>query len=224
MKIISKFKDYYDSINYPGDDSLLFKRIEIDEIIDTSNIKHLDPNILSQRCYCIGHRGKYVLNEFAHIDIICFCGLFYVYHPIKTKFDVPDYKLEFKISKFEDYLELIKPHDLHKYKVWTLKRHNAFINIRNHFKNIFIDKNIVYCRISNYRSSKNSFKITYHFKSLKDIRFQSIFDPYTAFQEIEMFLGNYLNNNKEIIDIKDSKVLLESKGFDNKTSFRHPIK
>jgi hypothetical protein len=222
MKIISNFKDYYDSINYPGDDTLLFKRIETEEIIDTSNIKKLDPIILSQAYYCcIGHRGKYEMTGYCDIDIIGFCGSFYVRHPINTKFEKPDIKIEHTISKFEDYVKSIKPETS---KFWFINKYERFTNIRNYFKNTFIDKNVVYFRISNYKSTRNYLNITYHFKNLKDIRFQRIFDPYTAFQEIEMFLGNYLNTNKEIVDIKDNKVLLEAKGFDNKTSFRHPIK
>ena len=53
------------------------------------------------------------------------------------------------------------------------------------------------------------------------MKFQTIFEPFTAFQEIEMFLGGVIGSNENnIIEIED-KYRIESHGF-NKWSFRNP--
>ena len=50
--------------------------------------------------------------------------------------------------------------------------------------------------------------------TLKNYQFTKVFDPYTAFQEIEMFLGGVLGENKEPSTI-DDKSMLYKKGFNN---------
>lgn len=57
---------------------------------------------------------------------------------------------------------------------------------------------------------------------LKDFDFQKYMDPYTIYQELEMFLGNVLTNNTTPkMPVGSDKVIAESKGF-NKWSFRTP--
>lgn len=55
---------------------------------------------------------------------------------------------------------------------------------------------------------------------LKDYGFEKIVDPFTAFQEISMYLANILVEQKEVISV-DDKHRLEQHGFDLKQSFRH---
>jgi hypothetical protein len=54
---------------------------------------------------------------------------------------------------------------------------------------------------------------------LKDLEFYRVLDPYTAFQEIQMFFGKLRSPEKPIPKISDSD-MLEAKGFDPKWSFR----
>jgi hypothetical protein len=54
---------------------------------------------------------------------------------------------------------------------------------------------------------------------LADIEFYRVIDPYTAFQEIQMFLGGLAAPEKTIPKISD-KDMIEIKGFDKKWSFR----
>lgn len=57
---------------------------------------------------------------------------------------------------------------------------------------------------------------------LKEFDFQKYMDPYTIYQEIEMFLGNVLTNNTTPkMPVGSDKVIAESKGF-TKWSFRTP--
>lgn len=55
--------------------------------------------------------------------------------------------------------------------------------------------------------------------SLRDFDFMRIKDPYTAFQEISMYLGNMAFPNKPIPKISNND-MIEAKGFDLKHSFR----
>lgn len=54
---------------------------------------------------------------------------------------------------------------------------------------------------------------------LKDFEFGKLVDPYTAVQEIEMYLGRLATNNTPPMPVGSDKVIAESKGFD-KYSFR----
>ncbi len=54
---------------------------------------------------------------------------------------------------------------------------------------------------------------------LKDYYFEQIKDPFTAFQEISMYLSNILVEQKETAIVED-KFRIEQHGFDKKTSFR----
>lgn len=54
---------------------------------------------------------------------------------------------------------------------------------------------------------------------LKDYSFDRIKDPFTAFQEISMYLSNILVEQKEVAEIED-KFRIEQHGFDLKKSFR----
>jgi hypothetical protein len=58
---------------------------------------------------------------------------------------------------------------------------------------------------------------------LKQLGFAKALDPYTAFQELSMWIGGVLGGTSpEIVTIKDDKVLIEGHGFDNRISFRGP--
>jgi hypothetical protein len=58
---------------------------------------------------------------------------------------------------------------------------------------------------------------------LKRLGFAKALDPYTAFQELSMWIGGVLGGTSpEIVTIKDDKTLIEGHGFDNRFSFRGP--
>jgi hypothetical protein len=56
---------------------------------------------------------------------------------------------------------------------------------------------------------------------LSRIGFQKALDPYTAFQELELFIGGVLTENKEIYQVPND-IKIQQAGFDLKTSFRKP--
>ena len=59
--------------------------------------------------------------------------------------------------------------------------------------------------------------------TLKQLGFAKALDPYSAFQELSMWIGGVLGGTSpEIVTIKDDKTLIEGHGFDNRFSFRGP--
>jgi hypothetical protein len=59
--------------------------------------------------------------------------------------------------------------------------------------------------------------------TLKRLGFAKALDPYSAFQELSMWIGGVLGGTSpEIVTIKDDKTLIEGHGFDNRFSFRGP--
>lgn len=60
---------------------------------------------------------------------------------------------------------------------------------------------------------------------LRTIGFASVIDPYTMFQKIDMWVSGVLTNTgNPTVEITDDKIKLAKHGFDDKTSFRNPIK
>ena len=53
--------------------------------------------------------------------------------------------------------------------------------------------------------------------TLKQLGFAKALDPYTAFQELSMWIGGVLGGTSpEIVTIEEDKTLIENHGFDNK--------
>ena len=58
---------------------------------------------------------------------------------------------------------------------------------------------------------------------LKNLGFAKAIDPYTAYQELSMWVGGVLaGESPKMVKITDNKVLIENHGFDNVVSFRGP--
>jgi hypothetical protein len=58
---------------------------------------------------------------------------------------------------------------------------------------------------------------------LKKYGFAKALDPYTAYQELSMWVGGVLcGQSPAVVEITDDKTILEGHGFDNKISFRGP--
>lgn len=59
--------------------------------------------------------------------------------------------------------------------------------------------------------------------TLRRIGFAHALNPYTAFQELSMWISGVLGGTSpEIVTIKDDRTLIEGHGFDNRFSFRGP--
>ena len=66
-------------------------------------------------------------------------------------------------------------------------------------------------------------KVTMNPSNLKACDFAKAIDPYTAYQELSMWVGGVLGGvSPSIVMITDDRILLEGHGFDHVVSFRGP--
>lgn len=228
MLIISDFHDYYDSaIGFGGiDKSVVYNRKQIiasessDVVLKYLNVgssKHF--NIIPIKI----RDNKNV--EFYKIYIIGFCGKLYMcieigYLDNKTEFIYDQDRIK---TLFCDDLFLMKN------KTTTSLIDELFKRIAN-YNDLTIFRKYKASSFSISLCYYNSRKYSFQNRNkseliinplLQKMKFQTIFEPFTAFQEIEMFLGGVIGSNENnIIEIED-KYRIESHGFD-KWSFRNP--
>jgi len=227
MKIISKFKDYYDvGASYGIDTTRIFIREE--KIIENVDFK---------------------ISEF---NVIGFCGKLYPYISVAEKrfesnewlFDPKYYTLygedsinfrfqgfnkktgelcDFKRAPIKEGFDYkIVPYEkkikfYYRYNFFTHKELYEELIKNKKINNLFIDYKTPIFNIT--KNSKNN-TILIICPCLKDVAFFKIKDPVTAFQEIEQFISNQLvSDTQVIVPVGNDKVIAESKGFD-KYSFR----
>jgi hypothetical protein len=92
---------------------------------------------------------------------------------------------------------------------------------REKFLNLFIKYNTPIFT-SDYRSSSFRYDcVLLNSSNLHTFKFQKVFGPYDAYQELEMFISNVLKLNEPVtVDVND-KTRIKKHGFD-KMSFRKP--
>ena len=92
------------------------------------------------------------------------------------------------------------------------------LTIFRHYNSPIFLLSLKYGTWGHFNNRNNEFIIN---PNLSNLKFQTKFEPYSAFQEIEMFISGVLGiDNKNTIEI-DDKYRIESHGFDN-WSFRNP--
>lgn len=201
MKIISKFKDYYDGVAQSKgiDNKIIYVR-------ETKNLflkdfKYVYNHHLTTSKYFFPFRHGYRNSQEFHTVIIGFCGKLYPLIVKNISYDNNEYIYDNNIIK-----ELCKNH------------YDSFINMTND-KNIlelfYKHKTPVFLLYGN--NDNYNFKIN---PNLKKLEFFKIFDSSSAFQEIEMYISGVIGlNTEKPIEISD-KSKIESHGFDYKYSFR----
>lgn len=229
MMIISKHKDYYDTIiQQTGiDKTHVFERhTRLEKLNLQSVLKFGDVyrNLLHI------YNDKYSQNLFnVKPFLLAFCGKTYIYWKITNNDTLEDTYI-WKKEKLIDFV-------FHKYKkeffqLYGFKElektvHDFYEDYdKKEFKKIFTEYRIAYFNIP----FKHSRFTSYHgfevisdeieiYPNLKDIEFYKVFDPFSAFQEIEMFLFGVLGNpEKNQIEVTE-KNRISQRGFD-KWSFR----
>lgn len=226
MKIISSYPDYYDCIQryYPDSKEPLYIR-------EFSESKHHICNSILERLSYIE-----VLNLRFRSGIIYFCGKIYPYIRIsewqdghialKYHFNNEDIRKHVASygKRHEKIFDTIKEYGIHRYtyrsrsrfehcKLFFEENKRKEAELTNHIKSID-NKCPVILLEESYREvviQKNPV--------LRNLNFQRIFPPESAYQEINMFLSNQAVPLKPIPYISD-KDMVEAKGFD-KFSFRN---
>lgn len=213
MHIVSSFTDYYDSaIGFGGVDK---------SIVYVRNKKETE-----ERRYMYGNNQRLSRNRHLYYDtfLVFFCGKYY--GGLRVEVRVPDdlYTPAYRstVVFFYDFdkaraflsnfgVELDdKPSKWYRHNVYTV-----MTNPEKHKKELLKEgedepDNPIRVR-TNYKLIENA--------RLADFNFQSVFDPFAAFQELQMYVSNTdLGETKEPKPIDDD-IMRDMKGFDE-MSFR----
>lgn len=244
MRITSKFHDYYDvGMSEGQDQSLVYQRYPIVEEREgcpfhTMSSGHRHDMSLYVCSYTIGFCGK--LYKVLEINTLENASRNDKEGRSTRKWaydlkDVDDYIHDVYPKHYSDYLEV----GWRRNNRWSWhQRRNAFslffnglpqnrlgdateeiLHENEEWRRSFFDKHqspIFVVQPSTVLSPYGS-RITYN-ASLKLYEFYRVFDPYQAYQEISMWLGNQAVPVKPIPEMTD-QIKAESKGF-NKFSFR----
>ena len=242
MKIISKYKDFYDrNIEYGLDENILYIRDQTiieDPKLDIvyskghfSKKKGLALNdLVPTTIYTSGRYYK----SYESLYILGFCGeIILIQSPFEyynlnlkhkeyikkyTIFDneLIETSLKIKIDNFNDL-------DIEFENINNLYERNRKINQINAFKNSKELKDLFFTYkvpIFLIYSENYKFKLQLN-PNLEVFNFAKCKNYSQTYQQIEMFLGNQLvQYNAPKIPVGDTKVIIESHGFDYKTSFR----
>ena len=238
MKIISKRKDYYDCIQkYGYDDSRYFirkpKKINVHDVKIWEYLNSEVKEVLVNKIF------NYNETDFiGNILIIGFCGKIYMVLQLRPDSEntVLRYNDEFFFYSYQEFIDFADNYPkLKKYihnsiskkntwRLWNsgqrggqiayIKSAFDILSGSDQFKQIFIKYKVP---IFIYDKSRN--EVLLNPSNLKEYKFPKIFHAYTAFQELEMYIGNLGLNDPKMVSISN-KHLLEKKGFDNRYSFR----
>ena len=200
MKIISKYKDYYDYLQgvYGVDEKLVLDR-------RSENIK------VSK------HTGKHVLVICGKVlEFLCINGVFYFGKDIERFNESELLKKTFSLDKKPKYL--VNP-NINQKNYWNFCRF-YYDGLSEDVYNIYNLKELSKeCPIFLYHVSSET--IWQRFPSLVELGVNKVIDAHTIWNELSNWLSNKITSSEPQQPVGDDKVRLLSAGFDLKTSFRH---
>jgi len=223
MRIISKFHDYYDSVQGYGTDDILYIR-KTEYIKDVKLYEHFK-DIL--KCVVVINASReynsYDINV-PEIGLIVFCAKIYPYmicHINENKKHV--------VYSTDEFYKLIDPKDKKALKHFEDKNYwrdntrrwlDEFFSYSGKDYKECMELHFKYktpiIRVSNQLTNKHTTKKD---PALKNLKFFKVLDTYTCFQELSMFVGGVMGGKcPPMVEISD-EVRLAKHGF-NKWSFR----
>lgn len=252
MRIISKFKDYYDGAQAYGADpdnvyvrktTIIEKLGEMpEELRSATNNSWKTENDTTTTWLPIlnsEHDLSYVYelknSRYVSSHIVFFCGKMVPLKRVRKPNAFGDHTFDFFYSE-EDYQEYLscykrKEENLRK---WTrtirwLKdpRPKLFSEYKKDVINLHIELNtpcFVLSASEHGRGHRNyhPLRITIN-PCLKDYGFYKYIDAYSTYQELSMFTGGVLTNQEDVEPIPD-EYLKEAKGFDDWSFKKMPTK
>jgi len=245
VRIISDFHDYYDNVqSYGQDRSLVYLRKEkVIENFDTRELPSL-AELFEKFSWLHTHH----LDSLYSIRpcLIGFCGKWYPYIDFSSDYEKTAHETafnaydvlqflqspeHFKKEMVENFLEVEKKRTKFYGKVQRRKTkyrlHFTFDDLDDFFKkNHIIEKELDFffrhrCPIFIIESldkRRIEYNLILH-PNLFKRNFQREIDPYTAFQELSMFISGRLGVGEPVTVNISNEAMIEKKGFD-KWSFR----
>lgn len=248
MRIIGKLHDYYDGVQALGSDpTLVFHRQTVEfetntpEYIEITNLiqeKMGDFNFFGVRKYFLLSR-RFVLPSYTVYSkkeknqynvtafLICFCGKLYYGFKLENFYTGFGAKKDFFIytpdeaRALEEKLNLVNFYDHDKPANLDLDILGGIVNTQKlDLTPLLVKFKVPYFVLTN--GSHNEKKLIF-VPELKKYGFQKVKDPYTAYQDLSMFLGGVIPRQlPETVEVSDAD-RIKQHGFD-KLSFRHPFK
>lgn len=216
MLIVSKFRDYYDaSVGYGIDKTIVYER-------ETKTIKSrlffLDEYIAGDNYYSnwrdYGSRSD-VRYEWR---IIGFCGKTYVLLTEFTKISKDSETAEYYYG--DECLERVFEGGRDR---WHYKETQDFIQKwqNREYIDFFYDNKVPVFSVEPSSAYRGSVEVVLN-PVLSEIKFFRLFNSYSAFQEIQMFISGVIGiNTSNTTEIDDKNKIIQH-GFDTKWSFRNP--
>lgn len=217
MKIISKWKDYYDYIPhlYGGPDYRIVYNRNLEVHIDRSN---WDRSKLLELPY----------NPFRHKDYtyslkwLSFCGRYYLLVSRELSSVKYDYRNIEEFNKWKILNE--KDHGMIFHKIfqkstrwWKEKyeKYDDLINVKNSYLDV-MSKNI---KMPVFVIDPNNCDVP----NLSELGLPAFVSAEQAYQDISFYIANVINDNADMnppVDVSDKDKIVQH-GFDFKQSFRH---
>lgn len=228
MRIISKFKDYYDSsMGYGVDPNIVYLRNTTDP--SKEQIKIFEPIVKIYKS--IPDELKLPSDPITslyikQIILIGFCGKLY------PAFQIGD-NVFYTTQKFVKYIKPIissknmeKIEEILNKEIWGYLynhkiTHKSWENTVNEMTNKTFDEIFIKLEVPIFVIKSFGRDITYELNpNLRLLNFQTVKPPTEAFQEIFMYVGNQLAKQQDPVPINvPDKFLSQKKGFDE-WSFR----
>lgn len=211
MRIISKYKDYYDGVQRTDTEGFPIYKREITYDVN-GGIGTYD-NIPRKPQY-----GKCHYTGFSQF-IIGFCGKVYQGYRVHSSCDAIKPDLFFyDIDELIDFIKKLGYFD--EIKGRYSYQHNSEKKLRKNYENFnysYYEKIFLEYKVPIFAINGEGLILNF---PLDNVKFGKVKDPYTAYQEIDMFLGNQLAEaNDPDMPVGGDKIIAESKGY-NKQSFR----
>ncbi len=234
MRIISKFHDYYDiGMQYGQDQTLIYHRTPTETLVKKVTWGN-EPGIFEKNCSPYDNCLSISYQRF----VVGFCGKAYLCYRLEAVVEGAPYKqimyaycaeavrrfAEIFMEKhcYVQYMGKASPYSwMHTFKhVNVEKRFEKFDQMA--FEDYFINNKVVLFTAIKSTSHERHRRYTIevlHDANLKDVQFYRVFDSFSAYQEIAMFLGGVLGvGEPHIIDVSD-ECKRDGKGF-NDQSFK----
>ncbi|WP_291727604.1 hypothetical protein [Bernardetia sp.] len=240
MKIVSKYKDYYDSVVAYGQDSetLYIRHTEKRVLKNVGSLKGFLPIYLDE--IVVHHNETYEVHQI----VIGFCGKLYPCILLKSIglkqfknkvfYSAQDLDEYFdKLTSSNKHIEFVEYYDQGvRPSLSELEKYFENIAYAKDYTNWFTSINCPVFTINNKLFKKedyenvrlnNEFPVEANSK-LKDLEFYKVKDAFTCFQEISQFISGVLADKETKSSEISNLDKIRKRGFDEKYSFRKESK